>query len=107
VSQILTFRVFRRFEMSEVATSEVVVEKTEDPMMEEIRSQLRISSAVREYLRAVEQFETASKEFHDSCKAVRESIKPDSRFVLRSGYKHYLVTSDGGNNFNVESIEII
>ena len=92
-------------EVDEVVSEEVVV--TEDLMMEEIRSQLRISSAVRQYLNAVEKFELVSKELENSCKAVRESIKPDAKLVLRSGYKHYLVTSDEEGNFYVESIEVV
>ena len=93
-------------EVDEVVSEVVVV--AEDPMMEEIRSQLRISSAVRQYLNAVEKLELVSKELEKSCQAVRDVIEPDARFVLRVGYnKHHLVTTDSDGNFNAEPIEVI
>ena len=93
-------------EVDEVVSEVVVV--AEDPMMTEIRAQLKIKAAVRDYIQAAEDFGRASLAFSKSCQAVRDVIEPDARFILRVGYnKHHLVTTDSDGNFNVEPIEVI
>lgn len=91
------------------AETEVIVEAVaEDPMLVEIRAQMKTTGAVRKYLLSVENFERASKEFNESCIELRACIKPSTTFVVRSQYhKHHLVTTDAECNFSVEPIEVI
>lgn len=73
----------------------------------DIESRVNISLAVGRYLRAVDRFEAASKEFNESCSELRNQLVEPSRFVIRIDFKHYLVTSDQLRNFEVEQIASI
>jgi hypothetical protein len=66
-----------------------------------------ISLALQRYLRAVERFEAASKDFNESCQAIRQALPRESRFVANIMHQHYLVTSDTEGNFEVESVDTI
>lgn len=73
----------------------------------DIETRVAISLAVGRYLRAVERFEAASKEFNESCSALRNQLVEPSRFVAKIDFKHFLVTSDQERNFEVEELELI
>ncbi len=70
-----------------------------------IQTQITLSLSLQRYLRAVERFEAASKEFTEACSTIRESLPKPSRFVAAISYQHYLVTSDQEGNFEVERLE--
>lgn len=85
---------------------DAVVENPDQEIIDRVHEKLEIGSAVRSYLRDFEQFERASKDFSESCQALRAKLKPNSRFVYRMDYgRMYLVTSDKDGNFNVEAID--
>lgn len=94
-------------EVSDVVVVESpVIENPDQELIDRVYEKLEIGSAVRSYLRDVEQFERASKNFGESCQALRTKLKPNSRFVYRTEYGiMYLVTSDSEGNFNVESVD--
>ncbi len=73
----------------------------------DIETRIIVSLAVGRYLRAVDRFEAASKEFNESCSALRNQLVEPSRFITKIDFKHYLVTSDLERNFEVEEIELI
>ena len=73
----------------------------------DIETRVAISLAIGRYLRAADRFEAASKEFNDSCAALRNQMVEPSRFVAKVDFKHYLVTSDQERNFEVEELELI
>lgn len=73
----------------------------------DVETRVNISLAVARYLRAVERFETATKEFNQTCLELRNQLVKPSRFVIKIDFKHYLVTSDQHRNFEVEELELI
>jgi hypothetical protein len=73
----------------------------------DIEQRVTISLSLQRYLRAVAQFEEASKNFADSCQLVRDTLPHESRLVANIDHKHYLVTSDKEGSFEVEPIETI
>lgn len=73
----------------------------------DITTRVNTSLAVGRYLRAVDRFEEASKEFNEACSALRNQLAEPSRFVTKIDFKHYLVTSDQERNFEVEELELI
>ncbi len=73
----------------------------------DIETRVNLSLAVGRYLRAVERFESATKEFNEACSALRNQLVEPSRFVTMIDFKHYLVTSDKERNFEVEELELI
>ena len=73
----------------------------------DIETRVNTSLAVGRYLRAVDRFEAASKEFNETCSALRDQLAEPSRFVTKIDFKHYLVTSDQERNFEVEELELI
>jgi hypothetical protein len=70
-----------------------------------IQDRITLSLSLQRYLRAVERFEAASKEFTEACSTIRECLPKPSRFVAAISYQHYLVTSDQEGNFEVEQVE--
>lgn len=85
---------------------DAVVENPDQEIIDRVHEKLEIGSAVRSYLRDVEQFERANKNFGESCQALRAKLKPNSKFVYRMEYgRMYLVTSDKDGNFNVEAVD--
>ena len=66
-----------------------------------------ISLALQRYLRAVERFEAASKDFNEACQTIRQTLPRECRFVANIMHQHYLVTSDTEGNFEVESVDTI
>ena len=73
----------------------------------DIETRVAISLAVGRYLRAVDRFEAATKEFNEACSSLRSQLAQPSRFVTKIDFKHYLVTSDHERNFEVEELELI
>ena len=71
----------------------------------DIEQRVSTHLSVSRYLRSSERFNEASKEFTAACKDLRERIKDGGKFVVQIDFKHYLVTSDGDGNFDVEQIE--
>ena len=89
-----------------VDVADAVVENPDQEIIDRVHEKLEIGSAVRSYLRDVEQFERANKNFGESCQALRAKLKPNSKFVYRMEYgRMYLVTSDKDGNFNVEAVD--
>ncbi len=72
----------------------------------DIETRVNLSLAVGRYLRAVDRFEAATKEFNEAIGAAKPLVEP-SRFVTKIDFKHYLVTSDQERNFEVEELELI
>jgi len=70
-----------------------------------VQARINLSLSLQRYLRAVERFEAASKEFTEACSNIRDSLPKPSRFVAVISYQHYLVTSDQEGNFEVEQVE--
>jgi hypothetical protein len=75
-------------------------------MAMDIETRVTISLAVQRYLRAVEQFESASKDFNEACTAMREVLPDGIRMVAQIQHQHYLVTSED-KNFEVEPLETL
>ena len=73
----------------------------------DIEQRVTASLALQRYLRSVERFEAASKEFNESCQTIRQALPRDSRFVANISHQHYLVTSDREGNFEVEQIATV
>jgi hypothetical protein len=73
----------------------------------DIETRVNISLALRRYLRAVNNFEAATKEFNEACSVLRNRLVEPSRFISQIDFKHYLVTSDKEHNFEVEELELI
>ena len=73
----------------------------------DIEARVAVSLAVGRYLRAVDRFEAATKEFNEACSALRNQLGEPSRFVTKIDFKHSLVTSDQERNFEVEELELI
>lgn len=102
--------------MSESLSAEVIVEEpvsqADTEMRARIRAQVNLSSAVRDYLDAVDKFDSASNSLRESSKVLREQIKPNMTVVIRPTYgdrygKHYLLKTDEICNFDVDPIEVI
>ncbi len=70
-------------------------------------TRVAISLAVGRYLRALDRFEIASKEFNDACSDLRLKLAEPRRFITKVNFEHYLVTSDQEGNFEVEEIDLI
>ena len=73
----------------------------------DIETRVNLSRALARYLRAVDRFEAATKEFNESCSVLRNQLVEPSRFVTQIDFQHYLVTSDQERNFEVEELELI
>jgi hypothetical protein len=73
----------------------------------DIETRVNISLALARYLRAVDRFEAATKEFNEACSVLRNQLVEPSRFVTQINFQHYLVTSDQERNFEVEELELI
>lgn len=73
----------------------------------DIESRVNLSLAVARYLRATNRFNEASRDFTTACKSLRKQLGSNKRFVVQIDWKHYLVTTDGDGNFDVEQIESI
>ena len=73
----------------------------------DIETRVNISLALARYLRAVDRFEAANKEFNEACSVLRNQLVEPSRFVTQIDFQHYLVTSDQERNFEVEELELI
>lgn len=71
----------------------------------DIEKRVSTHLSVSRYLRSSERFNEASKEFTAACKDLRERLKDCDKFVVQIEFKHYLVTTDSGGNFDVEQIE--
>ena len=69
-------------EVDSEVVPEVVAEESR-PRKDEIRAQIKIGQAVRDYVEASEQFGKASIRLNESCKALREIIKPSTTLVVR------------------------
>jgi hypothetical protein len=72
-----------------------------------IDQRVTISLALQRYLRAVNNFEAATKEFNEACSVLRNRLVEPSRFLTQIDFQHYLVTSDQEHNFEVEELELI
>ena len=73
----------------------------------DIDTRVNISLAVNRYLRALDRFEQASKDFNEACSAVRTTVEKETTFIVKDSYKHYLVTMDGERNFEVKEIDFV
>ncbi len=73
----------------------------------DIETRVNISLVVGRYLRAVDRFEAATRDFNQACSALRNQLVEPSRFITKIDFKHYLVTSDQERNFEVEELELI
>jgi len=73
----------------------------------DIENRVNTSLAVGRYLRAMDRFETATKEFNEACTSLRNHLPAPSRFITKIDFKHYLVTSDQERNFEVEELDLI
>ena len=73
----------------------------------DIENRVNTSLAVGRYLRAMDRFEAATKEFNEACTSLRNQLPAPSRFITKIDFKHYLVTSDQERNFEVEELELI
>ncbi|MFN3151808.1 hypothetical protein [Bremerella sp.] len=73
----------------------------------DIESRVNLSLAVARYLRSADRFNEASRDFTTACKSLRKQLGSNQRFVVQIDWKHYLVTTDGEANFDVEQIESI
>lgn len=73
----------------------------------DIETRVNVSLAVGRYLRAVDRFEAATKEFNEACSTLRYQLVGPTRFVTKIDFKLYLVTSDQERNFEVEELELI
>jgi hypothetical protein len=71
----------------------------------DIEARVNLSLAVARYLRSAERFNEASRGFTGACKELRKQLGAHQRFVVQVDYKHYLVTSDGDGNFDVDAVE--
>jgi hypothetical protein len=72
-----------------------------------IENRVNTTLAVGRYLRSMDRFEAASKEFNEACTSLRNQLTTPSRFITKIDFKHYLVTSDQERNFEVEELELI
>ena len=72
----------------------------------DINTRVNISLAIQRYKRAEQAFEHASTEFGEACRAVRNLLPDDAKFVTRIDHEHYLVTraKDGFEVTKVESL---
>jgi hypothetical protein len=75
-------------------------------MAMDIETRVTISLAVQRYLRAVERFEAASKDFNEACVAMRGVLPDGIRMVANIQHQHYLVTNED-NNFDIEPLETL
>jgi hypothetical protein len=73
----------------------------------EINQRVTLSLALQRYVAAADRFEQASREFNEACSQVRTNMQSPMRFVAHIAYQHYIVTSDGEGNFDVDKIESI
>jgi hypothetical protein len=73
----------------------------------DIENRVNTTLAVGRYLRAMDRFEAASKEFNEACTSLRNQLTAPCRFMTKIDFRHYLVTSDQERNFEVEEIELI
>lgn len=73
----------------------------------DIEKRVAISLALQRYLLAVERFEAATTEFHESCQSIRKTLPCESRFVAIISHQHFLVTSDSEGNFEVEQVDTL
>ena len=73
----------------------------------DIESRVNLSLAAARYLRSADRFNEASRDFTTACKSLRKQLGSNQRFVVQIDWKHYLVTTDGEGNFDVEQIESI
>ena len=73
----------------------------------DIENRMSTSLAVGRYLRAMDRFEAATKEFNEACTSLRNQLPAPGRFITKIDFKHYLVTSDQQRNFEVEELELI
>ncbi len=71
----------------------------------DIESRVNLSLTVGRYLRSADRFNEASRDFTSNCKSLRKQLGANQRFVVQVNFKHYLVTSDGDGNFDIEAIE--
>lgn len=67
--------------------------------------QIDTNLALDRYLNATEEFARVSREFEEACEQVRLCLAKPMRFLTQLNYRHYLVTSDGQGNFEVEQLE--
>lgn len=81
--------------------------EVEDAIRSKVEADSKTRFAVRQYIRALERFESASKEFGEACNQVREVVPKQARFVIRVDYRDYLVTTDIDGSFEVEPIEVL
>lgn len=82
-----------------------------DPIVDisEERTKSRVDTmlAIGRYIRALGNFEKASKEFNEACNQVRKVVNPNSRFLTKHDYDYYIVEVDADGSFNVEEIEVL
>jgi len=70
-----------------------------------IDERVTIQLAVQRYVRAMERFEFATKEFNESCCSIREVAPRPIRVIARIDHQNYLFTMDSESNFELEIIE--
>ena len=73
----------------------------------DIEQRVAVSCAIMRYLRAVERFESASRDFNEACVNARSVLPKSSRFIAKVDHAHYLVTIDGEGSFEVEPTDIV
>ena len=73
----------------------------------DIEQRVTLSLDLQRYLRAVEKFESSSREFNEACQGLRANLMQPRRFIFQVSFRHYLVTSDSEGNFEVEQIESV
>lgn len=81
--------------------------QTQESPIYDFERRFSLALATRRYLRTMKDFNTASRDFTEACKTLREAMPEDGRFVIEIEYQHYLLTSDADGNFEVEPIESV
>lgn len=79
----------------------------DNPILVKARLDVKIADAVREYINAQEKFERIQTAYAESCQAIRDTVPPGTKIVVRVGYsKHYMLVRDEVG-FTVEPVEVI
>ena len=93
-----------------VEEKEAVEDAVEKPLSidrADFETRYSITLAIGKYLRSVNRLQNATSEFAEASKELGELIPPDSAFVAKVDYNHYIVTSDHEGDFNIEPISLI
>ena len=94
-----------------VEEKEAVEDAVEDKALSidraDFETRYSITLAIGKYLRSVNRLQNATSEFTEASKELGKLIPPDSAFVAKVDYNHYIITSDHEGDFNIEPISLI